>query len=218
MPEKPLVRAGAVGYDRSGRAVAAGSFLSPGTRVKSVSATLQALFLDRDGTLIEKRHYLSDPEDVVLIPGTREALRRARDSGVHLFLFSNQSGVGRGYFTMADVNRVNYRMLELLDLGDDLFSGVCIATERPDEPSRYRKPSPRFIEEMLEERGIATDAAWMLGDTPADWEAGLNAGVRVAAIAAGPTADAVRDRRLELGIAAYPSVQEWLATVLGTEL
>ena len=185
--------------------------------MKSVSSTLQALFLDRDGTLIEKRHYLSDAEDVVLIPGTREALRRARDGGVHLFLFTNQSGVGRGYFTMADVERVNQRMLELLDLGDDLFSGVCIATERPDEPSRYRKPSPRFIEETLTERGIATNAAWMLGDAPADWEAGLNAGVRVAAIATGPTADAVRDRRLELGIAAYPSVREWLATVLGTE-
>jgi len=218
-PEKLFVPAGGVVYDRGRRADVGGGRSGVSMNgAKSVSTKLQAIFLDRDGTLIEKRHYLSDPNGVALIPGTREALRRARDEGVHLFLFTNQSGVGRGYFTMADVERVNRRMLDLLDLGDDLFSGVCIATERPDEEPRYRKPSPRFIQETLAQRGIAADAAWMLGDAPADWEAGLNAGIRVAAIAAGPSSEAVQGRRLELGIAAYPSMREWLATVLGDEL
>ena len=87
----------------------------------------QAIFLDRDGTLIENRHYLSTPEGVALLPGVQEALRRARDRRVKLFLFTNQSGVGRGYFTLADVEAVNRRMIDLLGLGDDLFARICVA-------------------------------------------------------------------------------------------
>jgi len=73
-----------------------------------------AVFLDRDGTLIEERHFLYRPEDVVLLPGAGAALRRLADAGFKLVLVSNQSGVGRGYFTLADVERVHAR------LGQDL--------------------------------------------------------------------------------------------------
>ena len=110
-------------------------------------------------------------------------------AGARLFLFTNQSGVGRGYFTMHDVGLVNDRMIELLDLGGDPFTRVCVAPERPDQPSVYRKPSPRFIREMLLEHGIAADRAWMLGDSPSDWEAGLSAGIRAAAIVLGAESD-----------------------------
>ncbi len=62
----------------------------------------QAVFLDRDGTLIENRHYLASPEGVAVLPGVREGLARVRAAGAKLFLFTNQSGVGRGMFTLAD--------------------------------------------------------------------------------------------------------------------
>jgi len=169
----------------------------------------QAVFLDRDGTLIENRHYLSSPEGVALLPGVREGLQVARERGAKLFLFTNQSGVGRGMFTLADVEAVNRRMIEMLGLGDDLFAGICIAPERPDEPVVYRKPSPRFIQEMLAEHGFAAEAAWMVGDAPSDWEAGVNAGIRTAAIVRNPDAEVERERRLELGIEAYASLHDW---------
>lgn len=175
----------------------------------------QAVFLDRDGTLIENRHYLASPEGVALLPGVREALERARDSGAKLFLFTNQSGVGRGYFTLADVEAQNRRMLDLLELGRDLFTRICVAPERPDEPPVYRKPSPRFIHEMLTEHALAAEAAWMVGDSPADWEAGLNAGIRAAAIVADPRTEPERDRRLALGVEAYASLLEWVNAVFG---
>ena len=98
----------------------------------------RAIFLDRDGTLIENRHYLSSPEGVALLPGVCEALARVREAGAKLFLFTNQSGVGRGYFTLADVEAVNRRMIEVLGLGDDLFAGICIAPE----PARERRLEP----------------------------------------------------------------------------
>ena len=61
-----------------------------------------AVFLDRDGTLIAEKNYLSRPEDVVIFPGAGDALKRLQDAGFKLFIVSNQSGVGRGYFTLAD--------------------------------------------------------------------------------------------------------------------
>jgi len=102
----------------------------------------RALFLDRDGTLIVDKVYLSDPAGVELIPGTGEALRRARELGYKLFLFTNQSGIGRGYHTIADTHRVNARLEELLALSRPVFEDICIAPEAPGQPSAYRKPRP----------------------------------------------------------------------------
>jgi D-glycero-D-manno-heptose 1,7-bisphosphate phosphatase len=169
----------------------------------------RGVFLDRDGTLIEHRPYLASPAGVVLLPGVREAVGAMRAAGVRLFLFTNQSGVGRGYFTRADVEAVNRRMIELLGFGFDVFTRVCIATERPDEPPVYRKPSPRFIHEMLAEHDIPAEAAWMVGDAPADWQAGIAAGVRVPAIVRDPEPETEQARRMELGVAGYAGVREW---------
>lgn len=172
------------------------------------------MFLDRDGTLIEHVPYLADPAGVVLLPGVRDALGRLQEHSIRLFLFTNQSGVGRGYFTLADVDAVNRRMLDLLGLGADLFTAICIAPERPDEPSAYRKPSPRFIEDSLTRHSIDPAAAWMLGDSAVDWEAGLNAGIRVAAVVPDFKAAKDVDARERLGVVAYRGVGEWVAATL----
>lgn len=171
----------------------------------------QAVFLDRDGTLIEHVPYLHDPADVALLPGVREALQRIQDASIRMFLFTNQSGVGRGLFTLADVETVNRRMVELLDLGPEPFAGVCIAPEMPDEPSGYRKPSPRYIHEMLDLHGIPAEAAWMVGDSPVDWEAGIAAGIRTAAI----TQDAdAPGRQVPAGAHVFCDILAWAACVL----
>lgn len=154
----------------------------------------RAIFLDRDGTLIHNRHYLSDPAGVELLPGVREALHGLLRDGWLLFLFTNQSGVGRGMFTLDDVRRCNERMLELLGLPAPGFTGTCIAPEAPEQPQVYRKPSPRFILEMLAKHRIAADDAWMVGDGPADVGAGQNAGIRAALIDGQGAAAAPGDR------------------------
>lgn len=159
--------------------------------------------------------YLSDPAAVVILPGAREALARLRAVATKLFLFTNQSGVARGLFTMTDVEAVNQRMNELLGLGADLFAGMCIAPEHPDEPPRYRKPSPRFIHEMLDRYRLDARAAWMVGDSPVDWEAGINAGISVAAVVSNPAVAHANARREALGVPAYPSLLAWSDDVLG---
>jgi len=179
------------------------------SRTATVPADIQALFLDRDGTLIEDRHFVGAVDQVSLLPGTREALARLLAAGTRLFILSNQSGVNRGYFTLSDVEAVNRRMIELLDLGPAPFIRICIAPERPDEPSRYRKPSPRFIEEMLAEFSLSRESSWMIGDRPSDWDAGLAARVRVAAITATSPQAEWESRRVALGIRGYANLLEW---------
>lgn len=136
------------------------------------------IFLDRDGTIIEDLHYLADPNKVTLLPKSQKSIKRFILMGYKVFLFTNQSGVGRGMFTLEAVEKCNEKMLELLGFGKYLFSGSCIATEAPDEEPIYRKPSPKFILEMIEKHKLNKDDCYMVGDKYSDVMAGLNAGIK----------------------------------------
>ena len=138
-----------------------------------------AFFFDRDGTLIHDAGYLSDPALVALLPGVRETLLALRGAGFLLFLFTNQSGVARGYFGMEAVEAVNARLARLLGAeSGPFFDGVCVAPEHPDAPPVYRKPCPRYILETIAARGLAPEACAMVGDRTSDLQAGVNAGIR----------------------------------------
>ena len=141
--------------------------------------TPAALFLDRDGTIIRDSGYLADPAGVELLPGAAAALRRAA-AQCRLYLFSNQSGIGRGFYTLAEAEAVNARMVELLGLPPPGFAAVCLAPETPEEPAVYRKPSPRFILECLARDRLDAGRCWILGDKRSDLEAGVRAGIRAA--------------------------------------
>jgi D-glycero-D-manno-heptose 1,7-bisphosphate phosphatase len=138
----------------------------------------RAVFLDRDGTLIEEREYLSRPEQVALFPGAATALRRLREAGFRLVLVSNQSGVGRGYFTLEDVARVNAHLEALLEKDGAPLDAIYIAPEAPDQPSRGRKPSPQFLFDARDAFGLDLAQSYMIGDKLIDLECGWNAGVK----------------------------------------
>jgi len=138
----------------------------------------RAVFLDRDGTLIEDKDYLSDPDQVMIFPGAAEALKRLQDAGFKLFIVSNQSGIGRGYYTMEDMHRVNARLLEELDRHGVHIEKNYFAPEAPEQPSRGRKPSPQFLFDARDEFGIDLSESYMIGDKLTDLECGWNAGVK----------------------------------------
>jgi D-glycero-D-manno-heptose 1,7-bisphosphate phosphatase len=137
----------------------------------------KAVFLDRDGTLIEERQYLRRPEDVSIFPGVASALHRLRNAGFHLFIVSNQSGVGRGYFTLDDVERVNRHLLSELARENVSFEKVYVAPEAPDSPSHGRKPSPGFLFDARDDFGLNLSQCYMIGDKLIDLQCGWNAGV-----------------------------------------
>jgi D-glycero-D-manno-heptose 1,7-bisphosphate phosphatase len=138
----------------------------------------RAVFLDRDGTIIAEKNYLHRPEEVELFPGAPVALKRLRDAGLGLFIVSNQSGVGRGYFTLADVEKVNQHLGRELARDGVRFEKIYIAPEAPGQPGRGRKPSPQFLLDARDEFGVDLSQSWLIGDKLADLECGWNAGVK----------------------------------------
>lgn len=141
-----------------------------------------AIFLDRDGTIIEERHYLHRPEEVAIFPGAGPALKRLQDAGFKLFIVTNQSGVGRGYFTLEDVERVHRHLSAELERDGVRFEEIYSAPEAPDTPSRGRKPSPQFLFDARDTYGLDLARSYIIGDKLIDLECGWNAGVKAAVL------------------------------------
>src|SRR5256885_3952866 len=133
------------------------------------------VFLDRDGTLIEDKDYLHRPEDVVIFPGAVAALRRLQEAGFKLFIITNQSGVGRGYCTLAEVESVHHHLIRRFALEGVRLHKIYVAAEAPEEPSRGRKPSPQFLLDARDEFGVNLSESYMIGDKLIDLQCGWNA-------------------------------------------
>jgi D-glycero-D-manno-heptose 1,7-bisphosphate phosphatase len=138
----------------------------------------RAVFLDRDGTLIAEKNYLCRVEDVEIFPGAGRALKQLQDAGYKLVMVTNQSGIGRGYFTRAEVERVNDHVCQELGRDGVRFEKIYLAPEAPDQPSRGRKPSPQFLFDARDEFNIDLAESFMIGDKLIDLECGWNAGVK----------------------------------------
>lgn len=138
----------------------------------------KAVFLDRDGTLNVEKAYLSDPAKLELFPGTGATLKRLQDAGFALIVVTNQSGIGRGYYTEADMHRVNDRLIAMLAEENVTIERIYFSPESPEQPSRTRKPSPEMLFDARKELGVDLAQSYLIGDKPSDLECGWNAGVR----------------------------------------
>ena len=138
----------------------------------------RAIFLDRDGTLNVDKNYLSNPAELVIIPGTSAALRRLTDAGYLLFIVTNQSGIGRGYYSLANMHAVNDLLCAELARDGIRFEKIYYAPEAPEDPSRGRKPSPQFLFDARDEFQLDLAESYMIGDKLIDVECGWNAGVK----------------------------------------
>jgi D-glycero-D-manno-heptose 1,7-bisphosphate phosphatase len=129
-----------------------------------------AVFLDRDGTLIEEKVYLSDPNGVVIVPGTFEALRELREVGFGLVTVTNQSGIARGYYTEADYHAVAARVNELLDEAGASVDDTRFCPHHPDVtgPCACRKPATGMYLAAAADLGLDLRASYYVGDKLTD--------------------------------------------------
>lgn len=132
--------------------------------------------LDRDGTLIQERHYLSDPEDVELLPGVVDGLLSLRGMGLGLVVLTNQSGVGRGYFDVARLELVHARMNELLAHGGVALDGIYYCPHRPEDACSCRKPKAGLVNLASSELGFRPSDGFMIGDKAIDVQLGKAVG------------------------------------------
>ncbi len=146
-----------------------------------------AVFLDRDGTIIEDRNYLSNPEEVRLLPGAAEAIRRFSATGYLVVVVSNQSGIARGRFDEPALANVHARMEALLKEQGAYLDATyyCPYLDGPEarveayrRRSDQRKPEPGMLLQAAEDLNIDLVRSWLIGDAPRDVEAGLRAGCR----------------------------------------
>ena len=147
--------------------------------------TFKAVFLDRDGTLLDDPGYLADPAGVKLLPGVDLALKSLQQAGFKLIVVTNQSGVARGMFTEETLGAIHTEMRRQLSQKGVELDGVYYCPFHPDgtvdeyaRESDERKPHPGMLLKAAEEIHIDLGASWMVGDKPDDVSAGDRAGCR----------------------------------------
>ena len=147
----------------------------------SGQAPRSALFLDRDGVLIEDRHHLSDPRDVRLCTGSLQLLRHACQLGWPVVVITNQSGIARGYFDWQAYERVTGRLVELLG-ADAQLAAIYANGHGPDAPANsWRKPSPAMLLVAAEDLNLDLSRSLLVGDRLSDLQAGARAGLALVA-------------------------------------
>ncbi len=146
---------------------------------------ISAVFLDRDGVINVDHGYVSTWEQFEFLPGASEALRELQDAGYLLIIVSNQSGIGRGYYSERDLHTLNQAIADHLDSTHGVtLSGFYHCPHHPTEAEGEfrqqcdcRKPAPGMIQQAVLEHGIDVTTSLLVGDKDSDIEAGRAAGV-----------------------------------------
>src|ERR1700757_1001971 len=145
--------------------------LSPVSKrtAKMTDALSPAVFVDRDGTIMEDCDYCSDPKDVRLFQGVREALLRLKSKGFKLIIITNQSGIGRGLMTVQQYRAVEAEVLRQLP---SLIGATYFCPDVPGQRFTCRKPAPGMVLQAKREHGIDLSRSFFIGDKEIDVEGG----------------------------------------------
>ena len=157
--------------------------------MKKTATPRRLALIDRDGTIIIDKVYLRDPDGIEFAPGAIDGLRLLRDAGFVLVLITNQSGIARGYFDAATLERIYERLQSMLAAEDLQLEAIYFCPHGPDDGCDCRKPAPGLVREAMRDLRVRPDEAVVIGDSDADIGAADAAGVpsvRVAALASPP--------------------------------
>lgn len=182
-------------------------------RPKSETENRPALFLDRDGVVVEEAHYLHKVEDVRLTPNAAATIKAANDRNVPVILVTNQAGVGYGYFGWDDFVAVQAEILAQLAQGGARIDGVFACPFHAKAKGIYvhddhpaRKPNPGMLLLARDVMGVELSKSWIVGDRSLDVLAGKNAGLvgGVHVMTGHGTKDGERDAALAAGDDVFP--------------
>jgi D-glycero-D-manno-heptose 1,7-bisphosphate phosphatase len=169
-----------------------------------MSATRRAAFLDRDGTIIEDRHFLARPEFITLRPGAVSAIRRLNDAGVLAIVITNQSGIARGLISIAEYEAVRAGLDAVLAAEGARLDATYHCPHYPDidGPCACRKPGVLLYERAIAEYGIDATGSAFIGDRWRDVAPGLILGGRPLLVPSADTSEAEIERaRVEIELA-----------------
>ena len=148
-----------------------------------INSKSRAVFVDRDGTLIHDADYCSDPSQVKAFEGAAAALRQLKDAGFKIIVITNQSGIGRGFFSEEQYRAVEAEVSR--QLGDGLIDATYFCPDAPDRPTTCRKPAPGMVLEAAKDHHVDLSRSFLIGDKEIDAECAHNAGVRAIRVRTG---------------------------------
>jgi D-glycero-D-manno-heptose 1,7-bisphosphate phosphatase len=143
------------------------------------------VILDRDGTIVVDTGYLDDPRQLRYLPGAAQGLRQLHRAGHPLVVISNQSGVGRGLFTLERLHAVNQRLCAMLAEDGAPLSGLYFCPHRPEDGCDCRKPNTGLVREAAAALGFEPREAIVIGDKSSDIELGKRIGATTILVSAG---------------------------------
>jgi D,D-heptose 1,7-bisphosphate phosphatase len=145
----------------------------------------KAIFLDRDGVINEDHDYVYKIEDMDFIPGSIDGLKKLQDSGYLLIIITNQSGIGRGYYTEEQYLKFRQEMHKRLQNFGIKITDEFYSPFHPKENSICRKPSPFLIQKAIEKYDINAKISYMIGDKTSDILSGINANIKTILVLTG---------------------------------
>jgi D-glycero-D-manno-heptose 1,7-bisphosphate phosphatase len=152
-------------------------------------AANKVVILDRDGTIVIDRHYLSDPAGLEFLPGAAEGLRSLYDSGYRLIVITNQSGIGRGLFSIERLQQMNARLCEMVLAAGARLEGIYFCPHRPEDRCDCRKPGIQLLLDAASTHGFDPAQAVVIGDQNSDVEFGRRAGAKTILVNPGASDD-----------------------------
>ncbi|MBI5630315.1 MAG: HAD family hydrolase [Elusimicrobia bacterium] len=142
----------------------------------------RAVFLDRDGVIVEEVNYLCDPRELKLLPGAAKAIARLRKAGFKVIVVSNQSGVARGFLSLARLEQIHRRLESLLHKQGAGLDAVYFCPHHPEFGRRQaclcRKPGTEMLEKAAKKFDLEMKSCYLVGDTTTDMRAAYNAGCK----------------------------------------
>ncbi len=163
-----------------------------------------AIFLDRDGVIIENRDdYVRSWADVVFIPGALEALAALTFTPYAIVIATNQAGVGRGFLTLADAEDINNRLQAEIIRAGGRVNGIYMCPHRPEDNCDCRKPRPGMLHRAAHDLALDLSRSWMIGDALSDLQAGKAANTQTLLVLTGRGLEQKKLHRLNGG---YPDL------------
>ena len=140
----------------------------------------RCVFIDRDDTIAKDVPYCDSPDKFHLFPGIPEQIKRLNDAGFLVIVITNQSGIGRGYFTEDTLAKIHEKMKADIEAGGGPLDAIYYCPHTPDEDCNCRKPRTGLIEAACRDFAIDLARSWMVGDKAADIELAKNVHLRAA--------------------------------------
>lgn len=145
---------------------------------------IKAIILDRDGTLIEDKDYAYKIEDFELLPGVIEGLKILQKNFL-LFIVTNQSGIGRGYYTDREFHKFNDHLIGILKENQIRIERTFYCPHTKEDNCECKKPKIKYIREIIDGWNVDINNSWVIGDHPSDILFGINAGSKTVYLISG---------------------------------